>query len=186
MKNIFTFLLLVVISCLLGGLYGMLHDHLTYTISPEYYTKFKFLQFGFVDFGKEAILPNPRIYVSIVGFLATWWMGLFIGGFLALVGFIHSERKRMFSVTLRAFLITMFIAFISGLVGLAYGHFVLANLPKEEFNNWYLPENLIDFKNFIKVGSMHNFSYLGGVVGLVVGMIYSICQKPTLSSAIFW
>ena len=171
---------------MLSGLYGILHDQLTYSISPEYYTKFKFYQFGFIDGDQEVTFANPRLYVSIVGFLATWWMGFFIGSFLALLGFIHSEWKLMFRITLKAFLLMMLIAFLTGLIGLAYGHFFLADLPKEEFSNWYLPENLDDFRSFIKVGSMHNFSYLGGVIGLVVGMVYSICQKPTLASAIFW
>jgi hypothetical protein len=186
MKRFLIFLLLILISCLLGGVYGILHDQLTYSISVEYYTKFKFLQFGFVDFGKEAILPHPRIYVSIVGFLATWWMGLFIGFFLALLGFIHTDMKLMFAITLKSFLVTMLIAFMTGLVGLAYGHLVLAHRPQEEFYNWYVPDNLVDFKSFVTVGSMHNFSYLGGVIGLIVGMVYSISQKPGLASRIFW
>ena len=186
MKKILTFVLLIVISSLLGGLYGILHDQLTYSISPEYYTKFKFVQFGFIDSGSEAVLPNPRSYVSLVGLLATWWMGLLIGSFLALVGFIHSGWRQMFIVTLKAFLLTMLLAFIAGLIGLAYGHFFLAHLPKADFTHWYIPENLSDFKSFIKVGSMHNFSYLGGVIGLVIGMVYTILQKPKLASAIFW
>jgi len=33
----------------------------------------------------EIILRNPRIGVSIVEFLATWWVGLFIGFILGLV-----------------------------------------------------------------------------------------------------
>jgi len=186
MKSILTFLLLILISCLLAGVYGILHDQLTYSISTEYYTKFKFLQFGFIDAGEEAILPHPRIYVSIVGFLATWWMGLFVGGFLALLAFIHSDTKQMFTITLKSFLLTMLIAFLTGLVGLAYGYFVLADRPREEFYNWYIPNNLVDVKSFITVGSMHNFSYLGGLIGLVVGMIYSISRKPKLASNIFW
>lgn len=186
MKKLLTFVLLVVISSLLGGAYGILHDQLTYSIAPEYYTKFKFYQFGFIEEGYEANLSNPRVYVSVVGFLATWWMGLFIGSFLALIGFIHSGWNQMFTITLKAFLLTMLLAFVTGLVGLMYGHFFLADLPKEEFSHWYIPDNLTDFKNFIKVGSMHNFSYLGGVMGLVVGMVYSILQKPTLASGILW
>ena len=184
MKKISTFLLLIVISCFLGGVYGILHDQLTYSISPEYYTKFKFYQFGFIDEGSEAVLPNPRLAVSLVGFLATWWMGLFIGTFLAIVGFIHSGWKKMLTVTLKAFLLTMTVAFLTGLLGLAYGHFFLADTPIAiRFN---IPVNLTDFEGFVTVGSMHNFSYLGGIIGLVVGMIYSILQKPDLASAIFW
>lgn len=186
MKRLLVFLLLVLISCCLGGVYGILHDQLTYSISNEYYTKFKFLQFGFVDFGNEAILHNPRIYVAIVGFLATWWMGLFIGVVLALLAFIHSDSKLMFIITMKSFIITILIAFLTGLLGLAYGHFILAGRPQKEFYNWYIPGNLIDFKSFITVGSMHNFSYMGGVIGLIAGMIYSITRKPKLASGIFW
>lgn len=186
MKRILIFLLLILISCLLGGAYGILHDQLTYSIATEYYTKFKFLQFGFEEGGSEAVLLHPRIYVSVVGFLATWWMGLFIGIVLALLGFIHSDARRMFTITVRAFFLTMLTAFLTGLTGLVYGHFVLAGRRHEEFYNWYIPDNLDDFDGFITVGSMHNFSYLGGVIGLILGMIYSISQKPKLASEILW
>ena len=53
---------------------------------------------------------------------------------------------------------------------MAYGKFSLA----ETGVDWWLPENLIDKKNFIAVGSMHNFSYLGGLIGLVAGIIYIV------------
>ena len=36
---------------LLAGLYGIGHDQLTYSISPEYFTKMKFEQFHYADFG---------------------------------------------------------------------------------------------------------------------------------------
>lgn len=79
----------------------------------------------------------------------------------------------MFNVTMKAALITVIIAFATGLIGLAYGRFYLAYKGVD----WWLPENLIDTKSFISVGSMHNFSYLGGLFGLIVGIIYSIKQK---------
>lgn len=158
---------------MIGGLYGILHDQLTYSISPEYYTKFKFYQFRLMDLGNEAIFPNPRMEVSIVGFMATWWMGLPIGLILGLVGLIHTDYKRMFTVTMRSIFITVIVAFLTGLVGLAYGKFYLA----DQGVDWWLPENLIDTENFISVGSMHNFSYLGGLIGLIAGIVYSILQK---------
>ena len=67
----------------------------------------------------------------------------------------------------------MIVAFATGLLGLAYGSFYLA----ETGVNWWLPENLLDKKSFISVGSMHNFSYIGGLTGLVAGIIYSTRQK---------
>ncbi len=173
MKKFRTLILIVLIAPIIGGLYGILHDQLTYSVSPEYYTKFKFYQFGLMDFGNEAIFSNPRIEVSLVGFMATWWMGLPIGLILGLIGLIHKDHKQMLEVTMKSILITVIVAFITGLVGLSYGKFYLA----EKGVDWWLPENLIDTKNFISVGSMHNFSYLGGLFGLIAGIIYSVKQK---------
>jgi hypothetical protein len=173
LKKILTLLLIIVLAAIIGGLYGILHDQLTYTISPEYYTKFKFYQFGLMDQGEEAKFPDPRLQVSLVGFLATWWMGLFIGFILGLVGLIHTNSKRMLHITLRAMMITMVLAFATGLIGLAIGKLYLANAGVD----WWLPDNLIDRKNFIAVGSMHNFSYLGGLIGLIAGIVFSIRRK---------
>jgi len=171
MKKIPTLSLITLIASLIGGVYGILHDQLTYSISPEYYTKLKFYQFGLIDVGNEAIVPNPRLYVSVVGFLASWWMGLFIGLILGLVGLIHPEPKQMLRVTLRAMIITISIAFATGLIGLALGEYQM-----EKINPDWLPDNVFDKKNFLAVGTMHNFSYLGGVTGLIAGALYSIWQ----------
>ena len=84
----------------------------------------------------------------------------------------------MFRITLKAFVLTTFVAFITGLIGLAYGKLILADTGV----NWWLPDNLIDKKNFIAVGSMHNFSYLGGLTGLITGIIYILRQKKKLAN----
>jgi hypothetical protein len=133
-----------------------------------------------MDIGNEAIFPNPRIEVSAVGLFATWWMGIPIGIILGLVGLIHKDWRTMFKVTFKAFLVTILIAFVTGLIGLAYGHIYLADKSKAEFINWYLPDNLVDFESFIKVGSMHNFSYIGGLTGLISGLTYTIIQWRNL------
>lgn len=178
MKKFITLFLIIAIAPVIGGLYGILHDQLTYTISPEYYTKFKFYQFGLMDLGNEAIFPNPRIEVSVVGFMATWWMGLPIGLILGLVGLVHKNNKQMFRATIGAIVVTVIVAFATGLIGLAYGKLYLADTGV----NWWLPDNLIDKKNFIAVGSMHNFSYLGGLTGVIAGTIYSIRRKRKFES----
>ena len=178
MKRILILLLIIGLGPLIGGLYGIIHDQLTYTISPEYYTKFKFYQFGLMDIGNEAIFPNPRLQVSTVGFMATWWMGLPIGLILGLVGLTIKDTRQMFGITLKAFVLTTIVAFITGLIGLAYGKVILANTGV----SWWLPDNLIDKKNFIAVGSMHNFSYLGGLIGLIAGIIYILRQRKKIIS----
>lgn len=66
------------IGGLAAGAFGIIHDQITYTISPEYFTRMKFDQFRSADFG----FP-PRILVAEIGFLATWWVGLVSTWFLS-------------------------------------------------------------------------------------------------------
>lgn len=169
-------LLTIFITPIIAGIYGILHDQLTYTISHEYYTKFKFYQFGLVDIGNEAILPNPRLSVAAIGFMATWWTGLLIGPVMGFTGLIQKNGKAMLYAISRAIFVTLIITAITGLVGLCYGWLYLSKIGV----NWYLPDNLIDKANFITVGSMHNFSYLGGVIGLLSGVVYQFMYKKRI------
>lgn len=183
MNKLIALILILIIAPILGGIYGIVHDQITYTISNEYYTKFKFIQFGLDSWGmgenigtpqgSEIKLSNPRFGASIVGFLATWWVGLIIGIVLGLVGLIHKNGKEMFKITMKASLMTMGIALLVGVIGLVYGKLVLANHPQNRF----LPDNILDQTNFMMVGSMHNFSYIGGLVGMIISVIYSIRKK---------
>lgn len=71
-------LLMAIAGALSAGIFGVVHDQVTFTISPEYFTRMKFDQFRHADFG----FP-PRILVATIGFLATWWVGLIASWFLA-------------------------------------------------------------------------------------------------------
>ena len=189
MNKIVALILILIIAPILGGIYGVIHDQITYSISEEYYTKFKFIQFGLENWGlgqnigtenaPEIILDNPRFGAAIIGTLATWWVVLIIGVLLGLIGLIHNNGKEMFYTTIKAIALTTGIALLTGLAGLIYGKiFLVANPP-----NWFLPSNLIEKGNFIMVGSMHNFSYLGGLIGLICGVIFSIRQKRKSKNA---
>lgn len=185
MKKFLILLLTIVISIALAGLFGILHDQITYSISQEYYTKFKFYQFGFTDNKVEAIFPNPRVIVSKVGFMATWWVGKWIGIILGLTGLIFIDHKKMFSAILNALTITFVTTIVLSFAGFFYGKYQLAIRGV----NWSLPDNLIEKKRFIIVGSIHNFSYLGGALGLVIGAVYLIwknkIQKTKLKQTSF-
>ncbi|MEM7374603.1 MAG: hypothetical protein AAF587_38780 [Bacteroidota bacterium] len=183
MHKLIVLILILIISPILAGVYGIVHDQITYTISNEYYTKFKFIQFGLDDWGMgqnigteespEIKLNNPRFGAAIVGFLASWWVGLIIGILLGLIGLIHRNGQEMFRITMKAAFITIGIALIAGVFGLIVGKLIIPQDPPF----WYLPDNLIHRTHFIMVGSMHNFSYLGGVIGMIISIIYSIRQK---------
>ncbi len=106
-----------------------------------------------------------------VGFMATWWTGLIIGLIQGLVGFIHKDYKTMFRLVFKSVFIVLLITIFMGLVGFLYGKYSLSN------PDWYFPENLIDKQSFINVGSIHNFGYIGGLLGLLVGIIFQFLKK---------
>src|ERR1700744_4981297 len=94
MRKLATFFIIVLAAIVIASLYGVGHDQATYSISPEYYTKFKFIQFNLADSGAAQHMTQPRSAVVMVGVKATWWMGLYIGlilGFFSLLLFLDAE-----------------------------------------------------------------------------------------------
>lgn len=165
---------ITIFTCiLLAGLYGIVHDEITYSISHEYFTKFKYEQFGF----QPAWFGGERQTVAVIGFLATWWTGLFIGFVLGLTALIFKEHRAMWNAIKRAIPLVFCFAIASGIIGYVYGRLVLTKTGVD----WWLPDNLIDKDSFIVVGSIHNFSYLGGLVGLIAG-IYCLIKLKRIES----
>jgi len=177
MSKLLIFIIILIIAPIIGGLFGITHDQFTYTISHEYFTKFKFYQFQLLSGGEETIFPNPRLQVAIIGWKATWWMGIPIGLILGLEGLGHKDAKRMFNITFKALWINVLTVFIVGLIGLAYGFLVLSHQPLENFESWYIPDNVENIRTFISVSAMHNFSYMGGIIGLIVAITYTIIKR---------
>lgn len=164
MKQFINFILIIIISTLSAGVYGIVHDQITYTISSEYYTLLKFQQFGF-----ENLNLNVRIKVGIIGFLATWWVGLFLGIVYAFIS-LFLDAEKVLKVTIKSILINICITFISGILG--YGFSVLFLSP--ENTDWYIPTGTKNIRSFINVDSIHNFGYIGGIIGLAAGLLYQI------------
>ena len=168
-KKIGLLLLIIFLSTILASIYGILHNQLSYSISTEYFTKFKFPQFGFYFMGEN----NPRLSASVVGLISTWWFGLIIGIVNGVVGFIQPTPKIMWKSAFGATIRALGIAIGFGVLGIFVGMFIISNLNL----NWNFPFDLIDQKKFLTAGTMHNFSYLGGVVGLIYGIIYQLKIK---------
>jgi hypothetical protein len=158
-----TLIPLLLLGCLFAGLYGAVHDQVSYTVSPDYFFSFKFHQFEI-----PAHLQN-RIGAGIVGFLATWWMGVIIGIPILAMGLLFSDARSYARHCFTAFAVVAATALVVGVGALAVASLTITadNLPAF----WY-PEGVQDRVAFARVGVMHNFSYLGGFLGILTGLAY--------------
>ncbi|MGS2727880.1 hypothetical protein ACU8DI_14820 [Psychroserpens sp. BH13MA-6] len=168
-KKIGLLILLIIISIILASIYGIFHNQISYSISTEYFTKFKFEQFGFVEYG----LDTPRMTAGLIGIWATWWFGLLIGLIHGIVGLFQPTSKIMWKSSFGATIRTLLIAIGFGILGILVGKFIISNLN----THWNLPADLTDRESFLTAGTMHNFSYFGGIVGLIYGIIYQFKLK---------
>lgn len=156
---------LICTAILLAGLYGGFHNQISYTLSPGYFHEFKFIQFGI-----QPELQN-RLGAAIVGWQASWWMGLVIG--LPIYLLCLAIRGT------RPFLRTFFLASIAvvgttllvGLGALAVG---LITIESSNLPDWMAGRAVSDPVAFARAGQMHDFSYLGGMIGLVIGAFIAV------------
>ena len=163
MRKVATLLLTLVLLPFIAGLYGALHDQLSFSISSEYFTRFKYLQFDI----EPAAFDGDRFTVAVIGFLATWWVGALLGLFLSGTALLQPDTLSMRGAIVRGVVITLGVAVVCALVGLAYGWFLQEGVPQ----GWFLPAEVLDTHAFLSVGSMHNASYGGGVLGLIIALI---------------
>jgi len=151
----------------LAGIYGALHDQLSYTISPEYFTKMKFEQFWYADFGWP-----QRLYASEVGFLASWWVGGIGGWLLARIGLDSFPKDVRRSYVARAFAIVFASAIIIGAAGLLLGAIVAHHSDLRGWKRWQNVLELQDLPSFVIVAYLHWASYLGALVGIMTAGVY--------------
>ena len=150
-----------VLCAIAAGIYGILHDQLTYTISPDYFTHIKFRQFAFADFG----LP-PRILVAEIGFLASWWVGLAGGWLLARIGLadFHTGLAHVLAIIAG---IAFIAAVLAGLFGWVRSYSDLGGRKV-----WQQTLSSVDLRRLIIVAYVHWGSYIGGCLGLVAASLY--------------
>ncbi|WP_338550986.1 hypothetical protein [Roseovarius phycicola] len=165
MKRLLYLPVLLAISCLLAALYGAVHNQLSYTVAPGYFHEFKFLQF---QFPAEAW---TRAGASWIGVLASWWIGLILGLPIYIAALFIKDDRAFVRAFLTAAVIVVCVTLLIGLgaLAVAYATFTPDNLP------WFMEG--WDVSNpvaFARAGQMHNFSYLGGLIGTVVGLFWVI------------
>jgi hypothetical protein len=158
---------ITLLGVVIAGVYGMVHDQVSYTISPEYFTKLKFRQFAYANFGWP-----PRVFAAEVGFLASWWVGLIAGWFLARGGLAELPAPLRWRCTARSFALILVVAVTFGLAGAMLGVFVTRDGDLSGWDGWRQRLGLGDLRAFVIVAYLHGGSYLGALVGLVLAIVY--------------
>lgn len=151
---------LIFAAILLAGLYGACHNQISYTVSPGYFHEFKFIQFGI-----QPQLQN-RLGAAIVGWQASWWMGLVIGLPIYLLCLAIRGTMAFVRVFLLAALVVVAITLLTGLGALFAGHLAIHD---DHLPGWMAGRDVTDPVAFARAGLMHDFSYLGGLIGLAAG-----------------
>lgn len=158
-------------GALIAGLYGVVHDQLTYSISAEYFSGFKFYQFSYLNVG----LPT-RLFVALVGFQAAWPLGALTGWVVASYGFRHRDRAAARQRIVRAFATVFGALLASLLIGATFGYVRTYVCQVEHFLGWeqYLRGRAL--QRFTVAGWIHNATYIGWLGGLVLARFYTMRQ----------
>ena len=152
---------------MVAGCFGIVHDQVTYTISPEYFTRMKFDQFRGADFG----FPS-RVFVAEIGFLATWWAGLIAGWFLARLALPRYDKPTL--KVMKAMGVMVVVAMAFGLAG-----YLIAPPLLEKREGWQEALDsmgVTDRGAFLRVAGIHLGSYAGALLGWI-WMMWRITRR---------
>jgi len=157
---------IALLGALLAGIYGAVHDQISFSISREYFTKIKFRQFAFADFG----LPE-RLFVAEIGFLASWWVGLIAAWVLARIGLAELAMVSGWHYVAKAFAIVTVVGATSSCVAVLLG----MNDAAGDMDGWKGWRSKIGDQNingFVIVYYLHWGSYLGAALGAVAAIAF--------------
>lgn len=177
MKKIFSLLLIVLCASLSAGFYGSIHDMVTFRISPEYYTHYKFIEFGLIE-NYDQQINNPELMAATVGFMATWWVGFFIsiiiGGLV--LKFSNPNTKQLIAITVFNTLIILAITCICGILGWLFGTFISSDAEDISYmQDAFLKPD--EAKQITVVSYMHSFGYIGSVIGFTIAVMRTFKLK---------
>ncbi|HTK77636.1 MAG TPA: hypothetical protein VL371_20390 [Gemmataceae bacterium] len=158
---------IALLGAVIAGAYGAVHDQISYSISPEYFTKLKFVQFSWADVG----LPD-RGFASEVGFLASWWVGLFAGWFLARVGLVDLREMALQYAVVKSFAIVTGVAIVVGTAGALLGVEITRDGRPSAWSGSARFLGVHDIRAFEIVACLHFASYVGAALGLAGAMVY--------------
>lgn len=154
------------IGVLLASLFGLAHDQFTYAISPEYFTKFKYQQFSYLPLSE-----NHRLNAAMIGVMATWWVGLFCAWFLGRWHLKNSAINQLSIKLYKSFVVVFICVPCFTFLGYIYGLVYPPRASVSSIAVFASSYDVTDIQAFVRVAYIHNFSYIGALVGALASMV---------------
>ncbi|MCI0460348.1 MAG: hypothetical protein L0Z62_25630 [Gemmataceae bacterium] len=153
---------IVALSILAASIYGVLHNQVTARICVEFFT-----------IGHPRLFPtdSPTLLGIGWGIISTWWVGLILGGGLALAAQVGDRPKRNARSLIRPIVILFAVTAAFAALAGAIGYVVASNgwmVLVEPLASQVPPEKHVAF---LVDGFAHGASYLVGFVGGLVVVI---------------
>ncbi|WP_207434964.1 hypothetical protein [Sabulibacter ruber] len=172
-KKVIALFLIILLSTLIASIYGVIHNQITYSVSSEFFTKDLFYRFGLDEYFMEA----PRLGAAIIGVWSSWWMGLLIGIMFGIVGCLYQSTKMMLRQTLKAISIAIVVAFFTPFIVVSYLFLPeylnsTSLMQYEVMRSSEVPQNMLIQNDYLfyLAAQIHNYSYIGGLLGLIAGV----------------
>lgn len=163
MVRIFILISLIFCGTLISCLYGILHDQITYTISSEFY--------NLVRFPTQNIASDAARWGALqIAVINSWKIGFIISLIVAVTGLIHFNNRKIIRFTLESFLLVVITAASITCLGIIVGFF-------HQFDESRLAETIVQKSNFLLVQSIHNSTYIGGLIGMFVGIYWQFNRR---------
>jgi len=171
MRKFGIYLLFVAVAVVITSIYGVVHHQITFTASPEYYTKFKFIQANLADTLAARHMTQPRSAVVIAGVKTSWGIGLAIGILIGLMALIFPTADTMFPSALQALGLILLIS--AGMALFCYYSISTTHMGSGIYDP--LPArfpDLADKRAFFRAASIQYGALLGYVLGGAAALIF--------------
>ncbi len=164
----------ILLACLAAGVFGVVHNQISYTIAPEYFHGFKFIQFRF----PEAL--QTRVGASYIGWLASWWMGLLLAPLVFLTCLPAPRVRGVLRVFCEAVVLVIVTALLIGLGGALVQWMVEDPTALPDLPGWM---DIREPLRFNRAGAMHNASYAGAALGALAAIVFALVRGIRLRRA---
>lgn len=152
----------------MAGIYGVVHDQITYSISKEYFTRFKFIQFYYA----EPASGSEREFAGRIGFLASWWVGALTAWVIARISLKQNGELPNWRKMAKGFLMVFATSALVAAGGGFFGEWKTGSGGAVEKVESLGFVGIEDAASFLIVGYIHNGSYIGGVLGTILAIIF--------------